>query len=86
MHIIQFSMCFDFNSQPHKEADFIFFLTFCNCHISIHSLTRRLTRTQEAEEMEYFDFNSQPHKEADGVIYPKLRSIVLFQFTASQGG
>ena len=62
-----------FNSQPHKEAD-----ACRNCditgeiHISIHSLTRRLTRERFDELNPDKHFNSQPHKEAD------IRKILCF--------
>ena len=38
---------FDFNSQPHKEADGSAWDIHSLCHISTHSLTRRLTLEPE---------------------------------------
>ena len=54
-----------FNSQPHKEADFRTGISIQKVHISIHSLTRRLTFELVGTASITEDFNSQPHKEAD---------------------
>ena len=55
----------DFNSQPHKEADSHRGTDRRACHISTHSLTRRLTTNKVESVKQGWYFNSQPHKEAD---------------------
>ena len=55
-----------FNSQPHKEADWPHGrYTTDSQSISIHSLTRRLTKQRLTTVRTSRHFNSQPHKEAD---------------------
>ena len=54
-----------FNSQPHEEADGNSYMLLRRMDISTHSLTKRLTRTEDLPpELEKY-FNSQPHEEAD---------------------
>ena len=55
----------NFNSQPHKEADFFRFQFLSQHSISTHSLTRRLTAIIVQHPAFPKNFNSQPHKEAD---------------------
>ena len=56
---------YNFNSQPHKEADSICRRLRCTENISTHSLTRRLTGRPHGRYTADSHFNSQPHKEAD---------------------
>ena len=55
-------------------------------HISTHSLTRRLTRSDEVFATVAKNFNSQPHKEADAIATLGNIPSQVFQLTASQGG
>ena len=74
-----------FNSQPHKEAD----LSLLNClnrsNISTHSLTRRLTESDNLlPKLEIFQLTaSQGGWRIDNSI---IHLIERFQLTASQGG
>ena len=54
-----------FNSQPHKEADDESPAVWRRGVISTHSLTRRLTSSEQSIRNMNGYFNSQPHKEAD---------------------
>ena len=75
-----------FNSQPHKEADYVAGNFSFRDYISTHSLTRRLTTVHSVRDIVPEYFNSQPHKEADCLIGTIAPDTIVFQLTASQGG
>ena len=54
-----------FNSQPHEEADVSSDVLSQSITISTHSLTKRLTVTNNGRILYRVNFNSQPHEEAD---------------------
>ena len=73
-----------FNSQPHKEADYLAHAVVHTPHwISTHSLTRRLTLSPLKSSLLYRYFNSQPHKEADSAtsITSTVRKISTHSLT-----
>ena len=76
----------NFNSQPHKEADTCDIITLQIIRISTHSLTRRLTQLTAILAEYQQNFNSQPHKEADLFAHYQQSRLYRFQLTASQGG
>ena len=54
--------------------------------LSIHDLTRRSTRREVVKWKGRKPFNSRPHKEVDDTRPRSNRSVLVFQFTTSQGG
>ena len=77
---------YDFNSQPHEEADDIDNEGMCGNYISTHSLTKRLTELPSNTSQMTIHFNSQPHEEADGGHRGRLAELEVFQLTASRRG
>ena len=75
-----------FNSQPHKEADVVVLLDFCDSfRISTHSLTRRLTSRETGH---CFNPSISTHSLTRRLTTQKRlkNPAMVFQLTASQGG
>ena len=74
-----------FNSQPHKEADFVALAIYAVKKISTHSLTRRLTRIHVPVLLRLGISTHSLTRRLTLLTVLKI-TMVPFQLTASQGG